>query len=105
MKLLFVCNCNLNRSPTFEHWFKQNTKHDVRSCGAHYGYPYTLNEEVLEWADVVYLMTIEQYRVIVNKWPEYLHKTKIIGISDQYDTDDPNLIDIIEWWAPREGLL
>ena len=100
MKILFVCNANLNRSPTFEKWFKKHKpEYEVRSAGIYYGYPHKLNKELFEWADDVYIMDLEQAIFIDEHFPKYRLKYEIIGISDQYDPDDPNLIRLIEFWV------
>lgn len=98
-KLLFVCNANTIRSPTFERWFKKNKpEFEVRSCGTHYGYPYQLTEENLLWADTVFVMDISQTKFIHERFPSLVNKVKIIGISDQYDPDEPELIRLINYW-------
>jgi len=59
--LLFVCEGNAQRSPTFEIWFKKNKpQYNVKSTGTAYGYPERLNKEILEWADRIFLMDLEQ---------------------------------------------
>lgn len=101
MNILFICECNLNRSPAFEEWFKQNRpQYNVKSSGMSYGYPNRLSNELLDWADKIYVMDIEQEIYISRRFPEYLNKIKIIGVSD----GTPNLIRIIEYWVKKEGL-
>lgn len=104
-KLLFVCAGNAQRSPTFEHWFKENKpQYDVRSTGTAYGYPYRITTELLEWADRIYVMDREQILFMKRKFPEFLFKTKIIGCSDQYPRDSPQLKYVIWDWVNDEGL-
>lgn len=99
--ILFICECNLNRSPAFEEWFKKyRPQYDVKSCGTSYGYPNRLTEDILKWADYIYLMDIEQEISLKRRFPEYLYKCKTIGVSD----GTPNLIRIIEYWVKKEGL-
>jgi predicted protein tyrosine phosphatase len=101
-KLLFVCNANTIRSPTFERWFKKNMKEfEVRSSGTHHGYPYKLDKELLEWADRVFVMDQSQKLYIHERWPNLIDKVEVIGISDQYDPDEPDLINLIIYWATR----
>jgi len=98
-KLLFVCAANINRSPTFEKYFRNHyaDKYEVRSTGTYHGYPYKI-EEVIEWADVVYVMDLSQAKHIKYRFPEEYKKVKVIGISDQYDTNDPALFELIKFW-------
>ena len=105
IKILFVCTCNINRSPTFERYFKRNFKeHDVRSAGTHYGYPYQVNKELLNWADIVYVMDLSQAKFIQERFPDYYPKLEIIGISDQYDPDEPALMELIKFWLTEKGI-
>lgn len=99
MKILFVCNGNINRSPTFEKYFKKHyPQYEIKSSGTHYGYPEKLCEHLLNWADKIYAMDLSQSEYIFKNYKKYWEKVEIIGISDQYDPDDPNLIKLIGFW-------
>lgn len=110
MNLLFVCQANAQRSPSFEAWFKKNraVQHEVRSAGISFGYPYQIVDkflpDTLEWADVVYCMDLEQERWIARRYPEYFPKIKTIGVSDQYPRESPQINRVIEYWVERESL-
>ena len=98
LKVLVVCQANLNRSPTVAKFLSENFDYmDVKSAGTYYGYPNRVNKELLEWADVVYVMDLEQYKYIVDRY-EYHPKILPLAISDQYDPDDPKLIELLEWY-------
>lgn len=104
-KLLFVCAGNIQRSPSFEKWFKDNRpEYEVRSTGTAYGYPFRMNNELLEWADRIFLMDLEQEMFVWAKFPEFVYKTEIIGVSDQYERDSEELYKIIEYWVNKMGL-
>lgn len=99
MKLLFVCNSNLNRSPTFEkHLKKRFPKYEIKSAGIYYGYPYQLNEELMEWADKVFVMDLSQKKHIFYRYRTQYKKVEVVGISDEYDPDDIALLDLIDFW-------
>lgn len=98
MKVLVVCNCNINRSPTVEKWIKETTNHEVRSAGIYHGYPYQVNEELLDWSDLILVMDLSQSKFIKERFNVSLEKIKMIGISDQYEPDSPELIDLLEFW-------
>lgn len=103
--LLFVCEGNAQRSPTFELWFKMHRpQYSVKSTGTAFGYPERLNEELLMWADTIYCMDLEQERFIHRRFPEYICKVKIIGCSDQYNRESLQLYRLIEYWTEKEGL-
>lgn len=105
LKFLFVCAGNINRSIAFENWFKRNRpEYDVRSTGTAHAYPFRMNRELLEWADRIFLMDLEQEMFMTAKFPEFLYKTEIIGIKDRYDRESPILYELIEYWANKKGL-
>ena len=107
IKLLFICSANTNRSPTFERQFKKllpkkypEVDWEVRSAGCWYGYPYQVDEDILRWADKIYLMDLSHERFILEKYPdaEIIKKLVLVGVSDQYDADGRELIDLIHYW-------
>jgi predicted protein tyrosine phosphatase len=103
--LLFVCEGNEQRSPSFEAWFKEHRpKYNVRSAGTHSVYFEQINKEILEWADLVFLMDLEQERFISGEFPQFLSKTEIIGCSDQYARGESQLVRVIEYWVRKRGL-
>ena len=100
MRLLFVCAGNVQRSPTFEKFFKKNfPEHEIRSAGIWFGYPYRVDEETLSWAERIYVMDLSQHRFIKNRYPKHLGKVIVIGVSDEYDRESPQLYEIIEYWV------
>ena len=104
-KLLFVCAGNIQRSPTFEKWFRENRpEYDVRSTGTAYGYPFRMNGELLEWADRIFLMDLEQEMFVAVKFPEFLHKTEIVGCKDRYERESEKLYNLIKYWVAKKGL-
>ena len=104
-KLLFICTGNIQRSPSFEIWFKEHKpEYEVKSTGTAYGYPERLSEELLEWADMIFLMDLEQEMFMRRKFPEFLFKCEIIGCSDQYPRESPQLYRLVEYWARKREL-
>lgn len=104
-KLLFVCEGNAQRSPTFEIWFKKNRpQYNVRSVGTARSYSGILIEELLKWADVIYTMDLDQEMFIARKFPEFLEKVVVIGCDDKYPRESPQLFRLIEYWAKKVNL-
>jgi len=104
-KLLFVCEGNVQRSPSFEAWFKKfRPEYEVKSTGTSYGYPERMSKELLEWADRIFLMDLEQEMFLKRKFPEFLFKSEIVGCSDQYPRESPQLFRLIEYWVYKLGL-
>lgn len=100
MNILFVCNGNAQRSPTFERFFKKKLDpkdYDIRSAGIYSGYPYIVNQELIDWAEKIYVMDLEQAYHIC-KYYKHPATLEMIGVSDQYTPDDPELIKLIEFW-------
>ena len=103
--LLFVCEENAERSPTFEIWFKNNRpEYSIKSAGIRSYSSVALTKELLYWADVVYVMNIEQEIFIHRRFPEFIEKVKVIGCSDQYPGGSPQLIKLIEYWVKKNNL-
>jgi len=95
---LYVCSCNLNRSPTCCKYISDKYLDlDVRSAGTLYGYPYIVNKDILDWADEIYVMESEHRNYITKKFGrEYLNKIIILNIEDIYDPHQPELISEIK---------
>ncbi len=105
MNLLFVCMCNLNRSPTFENYFKKHHKeYNVKSAGIYGHGPATLTPDLMSWADKIYTMDVEQEIHIKKFFKAHYHKVHTLGISDQYNPDEPKLREIIGWLVHTKKL-
>jgi len=103
-KLLFICSANLCRSPTFERWFKKNRpQYEVKSTGIWYAY-YHNRDKAIAWAEKIYVMDLSHELWFRCNRPEVLDKLEVVGISDQYDPDEPVLIQLIEYWIEKKGL-
>jgi len=107
VRFLFVCAGNVNRSPAFErYWKEKEPSTEVRSSGIYYGYPHSLNRDLLEWADFVVVMDLSQAKHIKEFYPEFYGKVEVAGVSDQYDVDDPLIKELFDlWYERREGEL
>lgn len=106
MNFLFICNGNINRSPTFERYFKKNFPElKVKSAGTYYGYPNQVNKKILEWADKIYVMDLSQEIYIVKRFGSmYSNNIEVIGVSDQYQPDEEELLDLIRYWVVTRGI-
>lgn len=106
VNLLFVCSANVNRSQAFAREMKRlvkkidNVDFEIRSAGlyAYTGDGYQLNEEILKWADKVFVMAMMHKIFVHKKYPQYLDKVTVIGVSDEYDVDSQALVEVIEYW-------
>lgn len=103
-KILFVCEGNAIRSPTFELWFKKNRpQYEVRSAGTAFGYPYSLPTSPIEdtflWANKIFVMDMLQHRWIKERYPQFIDKVEIIGISDQFARCEKTLCNLVDYWC------
>ena len=105
MNILFVCNMNQQRSPTFEGVFRDQSDHNVKSAGILFGSETELSDDLLEWADKVYVMDLRQELDIVRNFNRFTYKVKTIGVSDEYPRDSPQLINLAVYWGVKEGLI
>lgn len=104
-KFLFVCSGNVCRSPTFEYWFRKNKpEYEVSSTGTMHS-PHSMSRhELFAWADTIFVMDLSHEVYIARYFPEFLEKVEIVGISDQYDPEEYELILLIEYWVKKRGL-
>ena len=103
--LLFVCEGNAQRSPTFEIWFKKNRpEYNIKSAGILCYCHQKLTRELLEWADVVYVMDLDQDMFVARKFPEFLEKVVVIGCNDDYQRESSQLFKLIEYWVKKVNL-
>jgi len=102
MNILFVCSANKLRSKTAEDYFsEQNTEHVILSAGTNLKTclkegTTPLEEWMLDWADVVYVMEKKHKKEINNHTHKYSKKIVILNIKDNYKYFQKELIDILE---------
>ncbi len=49
-------------------------------------------------------MDLNQEMFMKQNFPEFLFKTEIIGVSDQYQRESPELYRLIEYWVKKVGI-
>lgn len=97
MNLLFVCRYNEMRSCTAETIYAE-LGHQVRSAGTETGAKVTLSNEIILWADLIFVME-EKQKVILNSVYADSSKNKriiILDIPDNYYYMEPELVKLIE---------
>ena len=94
MKVLFICNQNLNRSKTAEEIFKG--RFQTKSAGLYNEKPVSKKE--LSWADMIVVMEDEQRKEIANRFPDIYMQKQILslGIPDVYHYNQPELIEALK---------
>ena len=94
MKVLFICNQNLNRSKTAEDIFKN--KFETKSAGLYNEKPVT--EEQLSWADIIVVMEDIQREELANRFPKQYMKKRILSLNipDVYYRNEPELVNLLK---------
>jgi len=98
-KILIICTAHCNRSPSVHRWLeKHHPEFEVRSGGTWYDNADLMNEKDLKWADVIACADLSHAKFLKEHFPQYMEKVIVIGLSDEYDPDQPELIELIEFW-------
>jgi len=93
-KLLFICTLNLQRSPTAEKIFKD--KYDTKSAGVADTAKVPITYDLLEWADVVFVMEEGHRKFISEKFPNSKKKIINLDIHDSYYFMDEELVKVLK---------
>jgi predicted protein tyrosine phosphatase len=98
LKVLFVCDANRLRSPTAEAIFSARPLLDVKSAGLAKQATVPLTIELLEWADLTFVMEKRQRNIIQSRFKGIYQRKRIIClyIPDDFEFMDPELINLLE---------
>jgi predicted protein tyrosine phosphatase len=96
--ILFVCSQNRLRSPTAEHIFSDYPGIECTSAGTNQGADNPLTPELIEWADLIFVMENTHRKRMASKFQRHLAKARIIclGIPDDYEFMDPELVTLLQ---------
>jgi predicted protein tyrosine phosphatase len=94
--LLFICSKNQWRSPTAGLLFKNHPIHKARSAGTSDKARTRVNEKLLLWADVIFVMERRHKQLLRERFPAMLAEKQVIilEIADDYPFGDEELIEI-----------
>ncbi|PLK45542.1 low molecular weight protein tyrosine phosphatase family protein [Emticicia sp. TH156] len=94
MNLLFVCSRNQWRSPTAEAIFKNYAGHKAKSAGTEPSARIKINEKLLLWADIIFVMEKKHCIRIQEKFPYIVHDKPMIvlDIPDEFQFMDEELV-------------
>jgi len=97
-KILFVCSQNKLRSPTAEQVFSRFEELECRSAGTDAAANVPLDPELIQWADVIFVMESSHRNRIAKKFKPYLSGKRIVvlGIPDDYEFMDQGLVKLLE---------
>lgn len=98
MKILFVCSRNKWRSRTAERIFKDNGLHEIRSAGTENSARIKINQSMIDWADVIFVMETKHQRRIEESFfiDGERQAIEVLDIEDDYHYMDQDLVEILE---------
>ena len=97
-RVLFVCTQNRLRSPTAEQIFSNRPGFEVSSAGLDSAAQVPVSPELLDWADVIFVMEKTQRNKLSKKFRAHLRNKRVIclDIPDEFEYMSPELIRILE---------
>lgn len=101
--VLFICGQNRLRSPTAEQVFASWPGIEVCSAGLKHEAENPVTPELLEWADLIFVMEGAHRRKLSQQFRRHLKDVKIIclDIPDDYAFMDPALVALLLERIPR----
>jgi predicted protein tyrosine phosphatase len=97
-KVLFVCSQNRLRSPTAEQVFSRRRDIEVNSAGTNNDADNPLTSELVEWADIIFVMERRHRTKLQNRYRAQLKSKRVIclDIPDEFEFMDPMLVRILD---------
>lgn len=95
-RVLFVCTANIDRSPTAEALLKNVEGFEVQSAGVWFNARRRISRELIDWADIIFVMEDFHKEVIMALKPDADKKIVVLNIPDIYSRNDPELISILK---------
>ena len=96
--VLFICSQNRLRSPTAEQVFSNRTGFAVASAGLNPEAHTPVSPELLDWADVIFVMERSHRNKLSKKFRAHLNSKRVIclDIPDEFEYMDPGLVRLLE---------
>jgi len=103
LRLLFVCIQNRLRSPTAEQVFADHPGLQTASAGTNRGADTLLSAELVEWADLIFVMEKQHQRKVAEQFRPYLRDKRVVclGIPDDYEYMQPELVQLLQLKVSR----
>ena len=97
-RVLFICSQNKLRSPTAEQIFSDKPGFEVASAGLNPEANVRVSPELLNWADVIFVMEQRHGNKLGKNFRPYLKGKRIIclDIPDLFDYMSPELVRLLE---------
>lgn len=102
-RVLFLCSQNRLRSPTAEQVFCSWEGLEVASAGLNNDAENPVSPELLEWAQLIFVMEKAHRNRLGQKFRRHLNGKRVIclDIPDDYDFMDPGLVALLKARVPR----
>jgi predicted protein tyrosine phosphatase len=96
--VLFVCSQNRLRSPTAEQVFSRRSDIAVQSAGTNNDADNPLTRELVEWADIIFVMEKSHRSKLQQRFRPALRTARVVclDIPDNYAFMDPVLVRMLE---------
>ncbi len=96
--VLFVCSQNRLRSPTAEQVFASHPAINVASAGTNNDAESLLTPEVVQWADIIFVMEKAHRNKLQRRFKSDLKDTRVVclDIPDEYEFMDEGLIRLLK---------
>lgn len=96
--VLFVCGRARQRSPTAEQLFAALPGIETASAGLNPDADTALDADLVEWADIIFVMEPAQRRKLTSRFSRLLARKRIIclNIPDRYAFMAPELVRLLE---------
>ncbi len=97
IKVLFVCDANRLRSPTAQSVFGADPRLEVKSAGIRRDAAVAVTRDLLEWADLVFVMERSQRNLIRKRFEDQYRRKRIVClyVPDAYDFMEPELVRLL----------
>jgi predicted protein tyrosine phosphatase len=98
MNVLFVCSRNKWRSRTAEAIFKVNQDHEFRSAGTEKDARIKVNEKLVNWADLIFVMEKRHKQRLQDRFDQLLNDKEVVilDIEDNFEYMDEELIETLK---------
>ncbi|ALN89922.1 MULTISPECIES: low molecular weight protein tyrosine phosphatase family protein [Lysobacter] len=102
-RVLFVCSQNKLRSPTAEQVFAGRGDLDVASAGLNHDAEQPLGAELVEWAQLIFVMEKAQRSKLQHKFKPQLRGKRVVclDIPDDYEYMAPALVELLLARVPK----
>ncbi|MGV3556135.1 MAG: low molecular weight protein tyrosine phosphatase family protein [Croceibacterium sp.] len=97
-RFLFVCSQNKLRSPTAEQIFADWPGIEVSSAGTNRDAENPLTDELVEWADAIFVKERAHLSKVRSKFRKSLGSRRIVclDIPDEYEFMNPDLVRLLQ---------